>query len=392
VEGNESEKCATSNHPFGKSELIATATGTRFYTAGDADCHLLFDSNQDGEIGTPSRGYAFHEHNGLGINGQTTGTPFTVFWFDDNLLAGYMSKAYERPEPSGLSNTSDFTRWQILSGDATNWTPYAESDYIDQLALNGLYYLAANNVNAALQKWDRILMLSGYGYDSENQKYIYPNISESYHLGLFEVLTGFLMDVPTNDIAKNQEIASHWVSLRSNILSYQETSGSRLLGWRSNVNDPNSLMNTESIVTNVLGLGAGAIHVFEAGQVPIQVDNNNYFARPHHVLSAVKELSTPGYMTLGPNQNYPTGKYAVDFFLRAPDPLGTMATIDVFDSQTNQVLASQDVLADLLTNGNDWTRITIHYEVSASDNRLEFRTYWHGTANMDISAIRVRLP
>jgi hypothetical protein len=182
------------------------------------------------------------------------------------------------------------------------------------------------------------------------------------------------------------------VSLRSNILSYQETSGSRLLGWRSNVNDPNSLMNTESISTNVLSLGAGALQVFEAGQAPLLMSDNNFFVRPHHVLSAVKDVSAPGYLTYGPGQNYLPGSYQVDFFLRAPDPLGTMATIEVFDSQTNQVLASQDVLADHMTNGNDWTRITLHYAVSASDNRVEFRIYWHGTANMDISAIRVRLP
>ena len=294
------ERCASVDHPFGKIDLIAAANGTRSYTAMDANCHMLLDWNQDGELDTTTGGYAFHEHNGIEINGQATGTPFTVFWFDDNLLASYMSEAYGRPKPSGLSDTSDFTRWQVLSGDVTYWTPYAESDYIDQLALNGLYYLATNNVNAALQEWDHILMLSGYQYDSENQRCIYPNIPESYHLGLFEILTGFLMDAPTIDIVKKQEVISHWVSLRSNILSYQETSGSKLLGWRSHVTDPNSLMNTESIATNVLGLGAGALQVFEAGQAPLQVGNNNYFVRPCHVLSAVKDLSAPGYMTLAP--------------------------------------------------------------------------------------------
>ena len=169
-----------------------------------------------------------------------------------------------------------------------------ESDYIDQIALNGLFDLSTGDTGSAIQKWNCILVLSGAAYNQENQKYIYPNISESYHLGLFEILTGFLMDAPAVDASKKQELVSHWVSLRSNILSDQETSGSRLLGWRSNVSDPNSLINTESIAVNVLGLGAGAIHVFEAGQAPLQMENNNYFVRPHHVLSAVKEFTDPG--------------------------------------------------------------------------------------------------
>jgi hypothetical protein len=386
------ERCAEVDHPFGKSDLIAAANGIRYFTAGDANCHLLFDSNQDGELDPNSGGYAFHEHNGLGINGQAIGTPFTVFWFDDNQLASYMSEAYGRPKPSGLSDTSGFTRWQILSGDVTYWTPYAESDYIDQLALNGLYYLATNKVNDAIHQWDHILKLSGLQYASDDQRFIYPNIPESYHLGLFEILTGFLMDNPSVSISKQQEFVSHWVSLRSNILSCQERNGSSFYGWRSNIQDPNSLINTESIAANVLGLGAGALQVFEAGQAPLQMSNNNYFARPHHVLSAVKDLSIPGYLTYGPDLHYLPGYYEVDFFLRSPDPVGRMATIDVFDAQTNQVLASQDVLAGDLTIGNDWTRITLRVSITDPNSNLGFRTYWHGTANLDIGVIRVRLP
>ena len=386
------ERCAEVDHPFGKSDLIAAANGTRYFTAGDANCHLLFDSNQDGELDPNSGGYAFHEHNGLGINGQATGTPFTVFWFDDNQLASYMSEAYGRSKPSGLSDTSDFTRWQVLSGDVTHWTPYAESDYIDQLALNGMYYLATDKVNAALHQWDQILKLSTFQYDSENQRCIYPNIPESYHLGLFEILTGFLMDNPSVSTSKQQELVSHWVSLRSNILSFQESNGSSFYGWRSNIRDPNSLMNTESIAANVLGLGANALQVFEAGQAPLQMSNNNYFVRPHHVLSAVKDVSAPGYLTYGPDLHYLPGYYEVDFFLRAPHPLGRMASIDVFDSQTNQVLASQDVLASTMAVGKDWTRITLNFSVTSLDSRLEFRAYWHGTADMDVAAVRVRKP
>ena len=69
-----------------------------------------------------------------------------------------------------------------------------------------------------------------------------------------------------------------------------------------------------------------------------------------------------------------------------------MATIDVLDTQTNQVLVSQDVQAKDMICGNDWTIISLNFTVTSSDNRLEFRTYWHGTADMDIAVVRVWKP
>ncbi len=72
-------------------------------------------------------------------------------------------------------------------------------------------------------------------------------------------------------------------------------------------------------------------------------------------------------MTFGPYQQYPPNAYLVDFFLRSPSPTGKMATIDVYDAQSGQILAS-------------------------INNSLEFRTYWYGAANMDVAAIRVHRP
>jgi hypothetical protein len=256
-----------------------------------------------------------------------------------------------------------------------------------------LYDLTINDVNSALQKWDRILDLSGFAYDSENQRYTYQNIKESYQAGLFEILTGFLLDNPAIRSSKQQELLTHWVSLRSRILSDQERSGSNLLGWRSRVDVSTTFfINTESTAVNVLALGAGAVDVFEAGKTPLQMSSSSYFIRPHNVLSAVQGVSSPGYMTYGPDHNYPVGTYLVDFLLRAPSPTGTMATIDIIDSQNNQILAARDVLGSSMTAGNDWTRVTLPISVTNSINSLEFRIYWYGTANMDIAAIRVRNP
>lgn len=52
-----------------------------------ANCNLLLDHDQDGNLGTQAGGYAFHEHNGHGMNGLQIASLFTNFWFDDNWLA-----------------------------------------------------------------------------------------------------------------------------------------------------------------------------------------------------------------------------------------------------------------------------------------------------------------
>lgn len=68
----------------------------------------------------------------------------------------------------------DFTRWQILSGNTSNWFPYNE-DYIDTLALDGLFFLASDPVDyeAAMNNWNRILEQSEVSYDEETQEYRY---------------------------------------------------------------------------------------------------------------------------------------------------------------------------------------------------------------------------
>jgi hypothetical protein len=122
----------------------------------------------------------------------------------------------------------------------------------------------------------------------------------------------------------------------------------------------------------------------------MRMADRNYYVRPHNVLSAVSGLSSPGHMTYGPYANVPAGSYQVDFFLRSPQPVGKMATLDVYDSNAGVVLASRDVQAADMVQGNDWTRITLNVPVTNARNSLEFRTWWWGTSNLDVAAIRVR--
>lgn len=385
------QNCEAPDHPFDRNALTDAADGTRFFTAPDANCHLLFDWNHDGEIDTPNGGSAFHEHNGEGVNGETIGEPFTNFWFDDNWLARYMTATYGRPAPDGLSNYDGFTRWRIIGGDPTNWTPYGDDDF-DRLALDGLFYVATNDVNQAVEQWDRIRDKSGFDYDSGNHRYQYSNIHENYHLGLFEILTAFLLDHPSVTDTKRHELLQHWVSLRSNILSNQEKNDSNLYGWRTHIEKTDSLINTETIAINVLALGANSLYGFEAGQPPLQMEDHNYLVRSYNVLSAITGSSRPGYMTFGPYQQYPPNAYLADFFLRSESPIGKMATLNVYDAQSEQILASRDVRADEMAGGNDWSRFTLRFDVSNTDNSLEFRTYWHGEADLDVAIIRVRRP
>jgi hypothetical protein len=382
--------CATLAHPLGKERLIQVANGDRVFTAPDANCHLLLDWDHDGEVDIESGGYAFHEHNGKGRSGYSSGKPFTVFWFDDNWLGRYMTEAYGRQNPDGLSAYDDFNRWAILGFGTQNWEPYPESDNLDQIALNGLYFLAVGNLDKAVHNWDRIRDLSAYFYNRESQQNSYPAIKENYHLGLFQILTSFLLDAPGVGEAKEQELLEHWVSLRSTIISNQERDGKAFLGWRSHTQDPRAFINTESTVINALSLGAGALHAFEPGAPPLKIGGDSYFLRPYHAISAVAGVSSPGYLSLGPDIAYPEGHYRVDFLLRAPSPSGRMALVDVHDVHGDRALASLFIEASSLNTDNTWTRFTLPITVDGQEKVLAFRIYWYGTANLDISAIRVR--
>jgi hypothetical protein len=203
---------ATPEHPYNKDALIAMSNGTTITTCRDANGHLLLDFNHDGEIDTSTGGSAFFEHNGYGSNTVSIGTPFTNFWFDDNWLTRYLSEAYGRSLPHGLSDYTDFTRWRILSGAVDPfWVPYKE-DYFDTLALDGLYYLTMNDMNAANEMWYRIFRKSSAYYNTTMEQYLYPGFTENYHMALFKILTDRIKLI---QLGSNDEILQHSVALRA---------------------------------------------------------------------------------------------------------------------------------------------------------------------------------
>jgi hypothetical protein len=400
--------CATGDHPADTSALIAAANGPPF-TTRDANCHLLWAADPaagDPQLGVPDggAGSAFHEHSGVAAGGAKTGAPFTVYWYDDNTLAAVMSQAYGAPMPGGLVTFADFTRWSVVSGNAAAWhgTPYGApgnptSDCcIDTKALNGLYDLATGSFASAAAEWTSVLAMTGATYDGATQRYLYPSIASNYYFGLFKILTDELRANPAaspSSTPSASELLQHSVSLDSDILDdqQQQAGSGTLIGWVTDVPPGGSLINTETVAAEVLGLGARSNSVFEPGVAPLSSDAQGYFLRPYHALSAVGSAgSQPGYMTRGPGFQAPPGAYAVDFRLRAPAPTGTVATVSVYDDVTGAVLASHDVAAAEMATGNLWTEITVSFTVTAPCSQIELRTYWSGSGNLDVGPIRVR--
>jgi hypothetical protein len=371
---------ATPNHPFDRNSLIRYADGRKFTTCRDANGILLWGMHGQDEINPNAGGFAFHEHNSIGKNGRVGGRPFTQFWFDDNWLARYMSEAYERPQPQGLWETNSYLRWRVIGGDTSHWNPY-NSDFYDTLALDGLFYFSKGDMNNARSKWNRILAKSGFYYDENNQQFIYRNIHENYHLGLFGILTGFLMKQFPQDL----EILNHHVSIRSNIIQFQEKDqDGNLLGWRSDRTQDHSLINTESVSVNSLALGVGSVFVFEAGKHPLKMDERNYFIRPYNALSAVVSLSQIGRMILG-SIEMEAGSFKINYFLRSPANV-QLKFAHVRVLQSGRILKEMDLTK--LNERNQWTRVSLDFR--STRGNVEFELHWFGVYNLDISCVSIQ--
>lgn len=99
------------------------------------------------------------------------------------------------------------------------------------------------------------------------------------HLPLFLILTSHLIDANVT-AAQRHELVQHWVSLRSNLLSLQERQNGKRFSWVTHADRGcGRYMSMEGTATALLALGAGAVHVLEAGVAPLQMANNHYYLR-----------------------------------------------------------------------------------------------------------------
>lgn len=381
--------CATADRPAEPRVLRDIGQSIKL-TAPDANCLLLGDADNDGEIDddAPS-GHAFHEHAGRGIGGEQRTGPFYGFWFDDNWLARYVAIAYDRPQPVGLHDKGYVLRWRALGGDNAGAMLYESPQHVDQLALNGLYKLHSGDIAGALADWRAIERASGASYDRAGRRLQYPGIRETYHLGLWGILTERLLASGT--FPERQNLVQHSIAIRSDLLSLQERDASgRRLGWITGIGDPRTLMNTETLSVAVLALGAEAMWVFEPGHEPLRTGAGNYLYRSQHVLSAVRKLSWPGHMVYGPYWAIEPGVYHVDFALRTPARgafEATLATLDVYDGRS--ILSHADITQSMMPTNDQWLRYRLRVDVEEPSSAIEFRVYWHGTADLDVGPIRV---
>ena len=365
-----------------QNELIAYANGNNPATCADPNGNVLFNLPYES---TTVSGTSFEEHNGQGVDGTTQAQPFSQFWFDDNFLARYMSVAYGAPQPGGLFQAN--TRWQILGFNANGW-PQQGGSAPDQDALTGMYFIATQEVASAYNQWNGILGQASASYQSSTQQYTYPGLSQEYYLGLWKILTDFLIDAGVSG-SDQATLFQHSISLRSAILSEQQLANGVEIGWLTGRNDDTSLINTETTSISVLALCANARICLEAGLSPMYTPSG-YFYRPYNALSAVTGLSPTGYMVYGPYMNIATGSYTADFFLRTPTPGSLSVTLDVHDSNAQQVLGSNVVTGSQFASNNQWGRYSVGFTVTNPGNSMEFRVFWGGQENLDVSAIRIR--
>lgn len=380
--------CETPAHKHDPHAMLMVSAASNS-TAPDANCVLLGDFNNDGEVDDETiSGHAFHEHSGRGLLGEQTSAPFYQFWFDDNWVARYMAEAYDRAHPAGLHDRGHAVRWRLLAGDNRHWRPYpSSSPHVDQIALNGLYKVNAGNLAGALADWRAVRNASGAVYDATRKRYTYSFAAKSiYYYGLWAILSERLLATPFQ-FRERGEMLQHAMSVRSSLLALQErdAQGNRL-GWRTGT-VPEALINTETTALAVLALGAQATWVLEPGDGPLLSKLKP--AADEDVLSAVAGQAQPGTVVFGPHWTLAPGSYDVEFSLRtSAKRIDTpLVTLDVYDGNSVRAVAVIDGATAPV--GDQWRRYRLNADIVDATNLTEFRVYWHGANDVDIGPVRV---
>ena len=225
-------------------------------------------------------------------------------------------------------------------------------------------------------------------YDATRGRYRYPFEVESiYYDGLWAILSERLLGARAV-FGQQSEVLQHAMSLHTALLELQERSADgKRLGWRTGTIN-RALINTETTSLAVLALGAYASWVLEPGYEPLSSAAGNY-RHEHETLSAVAGQSVPGHAVFGPFWTLEPGTYDVEFALRTPAARveSPLATLDVYDGAT--VVATKVIEGPDAPTGNQWRRYRLTAEITNASNHTEFRVFWHGAYDLDISSIRV---
>lgn len=331
-----------------------------------------------------------------------------------------MNRAYGLQDPNGLSEYSDFTRWKIIGGDATNWAPYsAPSGYPDQLALNGLYYLTQQQESRAWNMWQEILKLSQANYNTTTNSYDYPGLGETYHLGLWSILGSFLYPsyIRNQDMFKTNTLLQHYVSQRRLLLNTQviDLSQEIYCGWTSSLYNPSgtSLINTESVSVSVLALGAGDSYqaIYEADQSMLSSQDSGYFYDNvnHYIGARLSQTQVHSKMissSISLGSFSATTMQTLELLIRgymnpSVDLSATVYTVTVTSSTGESSVypvSIQDLLNQLpqgeSTSASSilWQRqqIPLRTAAAADENvTVKVEVQWEGVIDLDIATVAV---
>ncbi len=110
--------------------------------------------------------------------------------------------------------------------------------------------------------------------------------------------------------------------------------------------------------------------------------------------SATVALDATGYLTYGPYlTRLPVGAYQVTWRMLIDNNTAdnaSIVTLDVYNTDTSQVLASQTVTRQQFASANVYQNFVMSFNYATTGQRLEFRTYWLDTAYLKLDYVDVR--
>ena len=157
-----------------------------------------------------------------------------------------------------------------LSGNTANWRPYNSLTYIDQLALDGLFWASSGDLPTATDKLVLILKQMQCCWDASTLEYSYPNICDTYHMAVTAILVAVLghawaaagcqrADIlPTSSQPASLQYADlwqHYIAMRSQLLRWQVCNPlGEPCGWVSSCVSGSSVINTETVALCTIAL------------------------------------------------------------------------------------------------------------------------------------------
>ncbi len=105
-------------------------------------------------------------------------------------------------------------------------------------------------------------------------------------------------------------------------------------------------------------------------------EDKNYFVYPYNAVSAVNQLSLPGYISYGPYITLPAGNYEVEFLVRStPLIQGPIANLSVVAGNTTYVAQELHSNNISVEQYDKWIRKKLRFNLGQNTNNLEVKVY-----------------